>query len=78
MRTRLLQGLGVISIVSGGIAIWYAFQRQMCTMVGGGTDSCAPNFVYLIPGILAALVGISLLTVLYRRNQSDDPLNAGT
>ena len=78
MRTQLLQGLGALSIVSGGIAIWYAFQRQMCTMVGGGIDSCASNFVYLIPGILATLVGISPLTVLYRRNQSDNPSNAGT
>ena len=78
MRTKLLQSLGVLGIVSGGIAIWYAFQRQMCIMVGGGIDSCTPNLVYLIPGILAALVGISLLTVLYRRNQFDNPSDAGT
>ena len=65
---RLLQGLGALGVVGGCIAIWYAFQRQMCTMVAGGTNQCAPNIAYLIPGILATLVGISLIVFLQRRN----------
>jgi len=67
MRTRLLQALGALSIFGGGIAIWYAYQRQMCTNVAGAGGSCSPNIVYLVPGTLAALIGFSLFVVLYRR-----------
>ena len=77
-RIRLFEGLGVLSIAGGSIAIWYAFQRQMCTVVAGGTNQCAPNIAYLIPGMLAALAGISLVVFLHRRNRPDDPPKAGT
>lgn len=70
MRTRLLQAMGALGIFGGGVAIWYAFQRQMCTNVAGAGGSCSPNIVYLIPGILATLIGFGLFVVLYRR-QSD-------
>jgi len=70
MGTRLLRAFGALGIFGGGIAIWYAYQRQMCTNVAGAGGSCSPNIVYLVPGILAALIGFSLFIVLYRR-QSD-------
>ena len=54
---RVPQALGAICTGGGGIAIWYAFQRQMCT----GAGSCAPNVAYLIPGVLAALLGLGLV-----------------
>ena len=76
MRTRLLQTVGALGIVGGGIAVWYAYQRQTCTNVAGGAGSCSPNVVYLVPGILAALIGFSLFVVLYKR-QSDGPETAG-
>ena len=76
MRDRLLQDFGVLSMIVGAIAIWYAFQRQMCTMGGGGTNSCSPNIVYLISGIFVALIGFALFVVLYRR-QSDSLENTG-
>ena len=59
--TRVRQAIGAVCTGSGGIAIWYAFQRQMCT--GGG--SCAPNVVYLIPGVLAALIGLGLVKLRF-------------
>ncbi len=67
MRTRLLQALGALGIFGGGIAIWYAYQRQMCTNVVDAGGSCSPNIVYLVPGVLATLIGFSLCIVLYRR-----------
>lgn len=69
--TRLFQAIGTLGIVSGSILIWYAFQRQMCLMVGGPGDHCSPNIVYLLPGILIVLVGISLLVFSHRRNPTD-------
>ncbi len=69
--TRILQAIGALGIVSGGILIWYGFQRQMCSMVGGPGDHCSPNIVYLLPGILIVFVGISLLVFLHRRDPSD-------
>jgi lipid-A-disaccharide synthase-like uncharacterized protein len=75
-RTRLLQGFGAFSLVGGSVAIWYAFQRQICTNVAGGGDSCAPNIVYLIPGTLAALIGFSLVVYAYRRQ--NNPTKEGT
>ena len=68
MRTRLLQGVGTLSVVGGTIAIWYAFQRQMCTNVAGGANSCAPNIAYLLPGVLAVLVGVGLFAGIARRD----------
>ena len=59
---------GVFSVIGGSISIWYSFQRQMCAMVGGGANSCSPNIVYLIPGVLAVLIGISLMGMLYWRS----------
>lgn len=53
---RVRQVLGGISIGGGTISLWLAFERQMC--LGGG---CAPNIVYLVPGVLAVLVGVGLI-----------------
>lgn len=78
MRPSFLAGCGVLSLLAGSIAIWYAVQRQMCTMVGGGAEDCAPNIVYLIPGVLAVLVGVGLVAVRYRRKQTAGPSNART
>lgn len=66
MKTRLLQALGALGIFGGGIAVWYAYQRQMCTNVAGAGGSCSPNIVYLVPGTLAALIGFTIFIVLYR------------
>lgn len=54
---RVRQVLGGISIGGGTISLWLAFERQMC--LGGG--GCAPNIVYLVPGVLAVLVGVGLI-----------------
>ena len=64
---RLVQTISVCNLLVGGSAIWYAFQRQMCTMVGGGTNQCSPNVVYLILGVLTVCLGLTLLLVLRRR-----------
>lgn len=72
-RTRLLQGLGAFSILGGAIAIWYAFQRQMCTAVatvGDVESQCGPNVVYLVPGTIVALVGIAVVLYLHRRGRA--------
>ncbi len=74
---RLGQGFGVLGIVGGSIGVWYAFQRQMCTMVAGGPDHCAPNIVYLVPGVLAVLIGFGLLVFLYRRQRSKEQQTTG-
>ena len=76
MRTRLLQAIGALGIFGGGVVIWYAFQRQMCTNVGSTGGSCSPNIVYLVPGILATLIGFGLFVFLYNR-QSDGLETAG-
>jgi hypothetical protein len=59
--------MGALGIFGGSIAIWYAYQRQMCANPAGAGGSCSPNIVYLVPGILAALIGFGLLVVLYKR-----------
>lgn len=69
---RYLQGLGVLSIGGGSVAVGYAFQRQMCTMVGF-TSSCIPNIVYLIPGLLAIFIGIFLFGFVVRRSSATTP-----
>lgn len=69
IRIRLLQGVGTLSLGGGSVAIWYAFQRQMCTMVAGAPNRCAPNIVYFVPGVLAALVGLSLVLYGVRRQK---------
>lgn len=66
--TRVRQLLGSLSIGSGSIALWLAFQRQMCTAVGtvgAAENQCAPNIVYLVPGILAVLLGIGLIQLRF-------------
>lgn len=66
---RALQGFSGLSTLLGCVAVWYAFQRQMCT----GTGECAPNVVYLIPGLLAILMGVAIVVLTYRRRHSDNP-----
>lgn len=70
-RTRNTLGIaiGVLSITSSGILVWYAFEIQMCTMSAGVRTQCSPNVAYLVPGILAALIGIVLIVSAYRRNR---------
>lgn len=66
--TRIRQTLGGLSIGGGSIAIWLAFQRQMCTAagtVGAVENQCAPNIIYLVPGILAMLFGIGLIQLRF-------------
>jgi UPF0716 family protein affecting phage T7 exclusion len=46
-------------------------------MVAGGTTQCAPNIVYLIPGLLTALIGISLIVFLHRRRHPNTQPEAG-
>lgn len=62
-------GVGTLSPGGGSVAIWYAFQRQMCTMVAGAPNGCAPNVVCFAPGILAALVGLGLVSYGVRRGK---------
>lgn len=66
--TRVHQVLGGLSIGGGSIAIWLAFQRQMCTAagtVGAVENQCAPNIIYLVPGILAVLFGTGLIQLRF-------------
>ena len=62
--SRVLQGFSGLSLVLGCIAVWYAFQRQMCAMSG----ECTPNIVYLVPGVLVVLLGVSLAVFASRRS----------
>lgn len=41
----------------GGISVATAFERATCLGAGG----CAPNIFYLVPGLVAVLVGIGLI-----------------
>lgn len=75
---RILQGFGALGIAVGGIAIWFAFQRPTCTTVAGGPDQCGPNVAFLIPGALAALIGLTLLALVRGYNQHDESQIAGT
>ncbi len=68
-RTHSLHGYGVLSIVGGGLAIWYAFEHPICKL-GGVESQCAPNVVFLIPGITATLVGIELIWLIYLHDQA--------
>ena len=68
MWVRALPGFSGLSTLFGCIAVWYAFQRQMCA----GTGECAPNVVYLIPGPLAILIGVALAVFTYRRHHSEN------
>lgn len=77
-RPRLLLGGGALTLLGGSIAIRVAFQRQMCTMAGGEPNSCTPNIAYLVPGVLAVLVGLYLVALVYRRTRSDTRPNVGT
>ncbi len=70
--SRVLQGFGGLSLFLGCLSVWYAFQRQMCS--GGG--ECAPNIVYLIPGVLAVLLGVSLAVFAYRRSPAKNAIQA--
>ena len=64
----LFSVLGVVSVISSVFLIWYSFQRQMCAAVGGTAGgNCAPNMVYLVPGLLVALVGVAFIIITYRR-----------
>ena len=64
--TRILHGLGVLSIIASIRPIWWGFQRPTCPNLSSG-GSCTPNLFYLLPGLLAALVGISLIVYVHRR-----------
>ena len=66
-RTQLLQGVGAFGLIAGGLAIWYSFQRQMCTMAAGGMNSCSPNIVYWFPGVVIGFVGLLCLVIAYRK-----------
>lgn len=66
--TRVRQVLGAVSIGGGSMAVWFAFQRQMCTAagtVGAAENQCAPNIAYLGPGVLAVLLGIGLIQLRF-------------
>ncbi|GKZ14785.1 hypothetical protein BG842_07050 [Haladaptatus sp. W1] len=69
-RLRLLLGLGAFGVVGGGLSIWYGFRNEMCTVGTGVQSQCGPNIIFLIPGILLALVGIGLLLMAYQRGSS--------
>lgn len=67
---RPLLVVAALRVAGGGVSVWDAFQRQMCTSLGGATGQCSPNVVYLIPGILLVLVGIGFVAHLSWRRRT--------
>ena len=62
---NLFSVFGVVSVISSVFLIWYSFQRQMCAAMGGTAGAnCAPNMVYLVPGLLVALVGVAFIALM--------------
>jgi|AntDeeMetagen285_2_1112576.scaffolds.fasta_scaffold02624_1 hypothetical protein len=47
--------LSALAITGCVIAVWYAFQRQMCAQTGG---TCSPNIVYLGAALIAVIVSV--------------------
>lgn len=75
MIHRLIQLFSTLSIGIGTIAVWLAFELQLCTTVSGGTSNCAPNIAYLFPGVLAVLLGASLLLGIHLNQAPIDEFN---
>jgi len=70
---RVLQGLGILGLIASIRPIWWGFQRPLCPTLSSG-GSCTPNPFYLIPGLFAALIGISLVVYAHRRRTQDNPM----
>jgi len=65
--TTITHGLTLLSsfaIAGSIIAVWYAFQRQMCAQGPGGT--CSPNIVYLGAALFAIIIAVAAFGVRKR------------
>ena len=75
-RYRFVQLLGVAALVGACVLFWGSYERAICTVeLGGGPESCFPDFNYLLGGIGLVVVGVVLLGYGWRKLQTGGPIS---